>query len=235
MHDLWGIHLYLYAGTLRIGGNALDFRNGYLSITPPNTLLEWCFPDHAPHYYAHLSFPADADRREVPVLLGPLDWLEEGVSGFEYIASSYVREPIGAKARIWSIIWRSIADYRKREERPVEKESPPSTVQIAISIIDQTLSDKIRVSHLAQRVGVSHNHLITLFRRTFGTTVAAYIRKRRCQRARFLLENTSLSVKSIAREVGLPDLHHFNKTIRSEFGVAPRVLRKQLVQDQTKG
>lgn len=231
MHGLWGVHLYLYAGSLRIGQSSQPFSNGHLSITPPDTDLEWFFPDHAPHYYAHIRVPSGTNTRRLPVLLETDRWLEDAIEGFEYVGSLHRLEPSAASARLWAILWRAVTETAFPMPLDASATDVPATVQIAVSVIQQTLSEKIRVSHLAQRVGVSHNHLIALFRQTYGTTVTRYIRDRRCERARFLLEHTSLSIKSIAREVGIPDLHHFNKVIRSSFGVSPRALRDRLVQN----
>jgi AraC family transcriptional regulator len=231
MHGLWGVHLYLYAGTLRIGDARHPFSNGQLSITPPDTDLEWVFPDHAPHYYAHIRVTTTPAPRRIPVLMSTTRWLEEAIRGFEYIGSLYREEPRAASARLWALLWRAVTDSAPSPHLAGRGTGLPATVQIAVSIVDQALSERMRVAHLAQRVGVSHNHLLSLFRQSFGTTVAEYIRNRRCERARFLLENTSLSVKSIAREVGIPDLHHFNKTMRNAYGISPRALRTQLVQN----
>jgi transcriptional regulator GlxA family with amidase domain len=48
------------------------------------------------------------------------------------------------------------------------------------------------------------------------------------ERARHLLLNSTLPIKVIAREVGIPDPHLFNKIIRRELGKAPREVRKTL-------
>ena len=58
-------------------------------------------------------------------------------------------------------------------------------------------------------------------------TVEGYIRQRRVERALHLLAHTTLTVKTIAGEVGLPDLHFFNKTIRAAAGLSPREYREQ--------
>ena len=43
---------------------------------------------------------------------------------------------------------------------------------------------------------------------------------RRMERALPLLKPTTMAVKTIAAEVGLPDLHFFNKTIRAATGLS---------------
>ena len=46
------------------------------------------------------------------------------------------------------------------------------------------------------------------------------------ERARYLLEHSTMPIKAIARDVGIPDLHLFNKTVRRELGKSPREVRK---------
>lgn len=227
MHDLWSVHLYLYAGSVRVGETTYPFENGCLSITPPNTRLSWQFPDHAPHYYAHVSMPSASQDADLPVVYGPLTWLDEAIREFEFVGGHYLTSPSASQARLWSLLWRVM----ERDGAPRPAAAIPAPVQIAASIIEQSLSERIVISELARRVGVSHNHLIKLFRGAFDTTVAAYVRGRRCRRAAHLLQRSSLSIKSIAQEVGIPDLHHFNKTIRAAFGCSPSQLRQRLVEN----
>ncbi len=228
MRDTWGVHLYLYAGSIAVDGQTHSFGHGSLSITPPNRALEWSFPEHAPHYYAHLLPGPGAGTVTVPVVYQPIKWLDAAVTDFEYIGGHYLTRPIAAQSRIWALLWRAIDGDGTPNGDATHL---PPTVQIVMSVIEQSLPEKIVISELARRAGVSHNHLIALFKKSLGLTVRAYIRKRRCERAAFLLRETSLSITSISREVGLPDLHHFNKTIRSEFGLSPRALREKLVQN----
>jgi transcriptional regulator GlxA family with amidase domain len=55
--------------------------------------------------------------------------------------------------------------------------------------------------------------------------VVGYIRRLRTERARHLLVNSTLPVKAVAVQVGLPDLQQFNKVIRRELGRSPREVR----------
>jgi transcriptional regulator GlxA family with amidase domain len=81
------------------------------------------------------------------------------------------------------------------------------------------------VASLAQQLDISHNHLTRLFQAEAKTSVVGYIRQRRMERAQHLLTQTTLPIKVIATQVGMRDLHAFNKTVRREFGVSPRSLR----------
>ena len=227
MRDLWGMHVYLYRGSLKVGDKGFDFGEGFVSVTPPNTTLTWAFPDHAPHYYAHFHFgdplSVDDKRTEVPVLARYPRPFDQMVVELEELIGSVPTHRLKAEIRLWDILWRLPAHPTASEL--VGSESLHPTVQIATSIIENNLGRKLEVRRLAERVGVSHNHLTNLFRQSYGTTVVGFVRRRRSAKAAHLLTRSSLSIKSIAREVGIEDLHQFNKIIRKELGCSPTSYR----------
>ena len=102
-------------------------------------------------------------------------------------------------------------------------------------MIERRLGDSLNVADLAEELGISHNHLTRLFRSKYGMTIAGYIRKRRVERARHLLAFSTIPVKSVAVEVGIPDLHLFNKTIRAVLGRSPRAVRERARSQAARG
>jgi len=76
------------------------------------------------------------------------------------------------------------------------------------------------VPEIAAATGFSHNHLTRLFRAETGDTVVGYLRRRRLDRARHLLRETTMAIPAIAASVGIADLQAFNKACRREL--APR-------------
>ncbi|MXI85225.1 helix-turn-helix transcriptional regulator [Sphaerochaeta halotolerans] len=233
MHGVWGLHVYFYSGKLRFQGEEFNIRSGTASITPPDTPLEWEFPDHAPHYYIHFvpgsscGEPTDSAKgedyiRPFQVINGPFEYFDTYVRDMELIGSICKEEPLRASVCLWNLLWR-ISDSNAYFEPP--QDSLPSSVQIAVSHINQNYSTPIVIEELAAHSGVSHNYLILLFKEHFGCTIEAYIRRKRCRQAEFLLRHSSLTIKSIAQAVGIPDINHFNKTIRKELGAAPSKIR----------
>ena len=92
-------------------------------------------------------------------------------------------------------------------------------------MIELRLAGPISVAALASEVGLSHNHLTRLFHAHAGETVAGYIAQRRLLRARHLLLHSTLPVKSIAAQVGIPDLHLFNKSSAAPWARPPASAR----------
>ena len=100
-------------------------------------------------------------------------------------------------------------------------------------MIELRLAETLSVKALADEVGISHNHLTRLFRAAVGDTVIGYIRQRRVQRARHLLEHTTLPIKTVAAQVGIEDPRHsINLSAptlaarHARFGTGPETKKK---------
>ena len=96
----------------------------------------------------------------------------------------------------------------------------------AVSQIDKRLRDQLDVSELAESVNLSPSRFAYLFRREMGTSPARFLRERRLDRARELLETTFLSVKEVMACVGFNDASHFTREFRKQHGLAPRAWRQ---------
>jgi len=234
LHNVWGLHVYFYSGKLRLQDTEFSISSGMASLTPPNTPLEWEFPDHAPHYYVHFT-PGEPyglapdtsllseHNIDFPVMNGPFERFDTIVRDMELIGSVYRSNPLQAQVCLWNLLLH-MADADVCSE--MQPSTLPSSVQIVVSHINQNYSMPLIIKELADLSGVSHNYLIQLFKKHFDCTIATYIRRKRCQQAEFLLLHSSLAIKSVAQAVGIPDINHFNKTIRKELGAAPSKIRE---------
>ena len=75
---------------------------------------------------------------------------------------------------------------------------------------------------LAERVGLSGDHLGARFRKEIGMTPVEYRTRLRLLRARELLVSTTLNVAQIAREVGFLDANYFTRLFRRSYRMTPR-------------
>ena len=185
--------------------------------------MEWSFPSHAPHYYAHFEMQSSgATQVELPLLQNLGENFDRFCDQFEQLIHFQTSDPERASIRLWDMI------YQLKCEPAGFKSGQPMhpSLQIALSIIRSQLSEDIRVGRIARSMGVSHNHLTTLFLRHFGCGAREYIRSERLKRACHLLMHSSLSIKSIAIETGIPDLHYFNKSVRKSTGRSPSDYRR---------
>jgi transcriptional regulator GlxA family with amidase domain len=98
-------------------------------------------------------------------------------------------------------------------------------VDQAAAILDERFDEPLTVPAIAREVGRSQNHLARRFRARFGTTIPHRLLQRRIDHARYLLESTDLPIWRVAERVGIPDPHHFNKTVRRLLGASPSAIR----------
>ena len=101
-------------------------------------------------------------------------------------------------------------------------------VEDAIAFIESHLHTAISIPALASREELSVSQLTRLFRRATGTTPTMYMHRLRMERARILIERTSLSVTEVMAQVGIGDPSHFARDFRRAHGFSPRTLRRQL-------
>jgi AraC-like DNA-binding protein len=222
LRGLWSLHAYHYRGEIEIEGRVFPFLPGWVSLVPPETLVKWHFASYAQHYYVHFAVARSRRRPvEIPLLQDFGEDFDGFCGQFEEMIQFHSFDPERAAVRLWDLLHQ--ARREPAGSRPTEALHPH--LQIALSMIRSRQSEKIRVGQIARTMGVSHNHLTSLFRRRFGCGAVRYIQRERLARACHLLAHSSLSVKSIAIETGIPDLHYFNKLIRRTTGRSPRAYR----------
>lgn len=79
---------------------------------------------------------------------------------------------------------------------------------------------------IAEAMGVHANYAMNLFRKTFGTTMTAFIIQHRISHAQRLLFTTDEAILSIALDSGFRSLSRFNEAFKAACGCAPREFRK---------
>jgi len=221
----WCVHIYRYDGELKINDGTFPIRPGHASVIPPGSAMEYRYRGKSVHVYAHFALPEPASHATPIAAMQDLgkDFAEIN-RAMEQAVECYPRQRLQAEVRIWDVLWRLAGRGQPQSAQPDQLHP---AVQNTIQQIELRLHEPIYVTELVKEAGVSQNHLIRLFRATMGTTVVGYIRDRRLQRASHLLRNTTLPIKTIAHEIGIPDLHLFNKMIRGAFGMSPRKLRSR--------
>jgi AraC-like DNA-binding protein len=222
--ELWCLHLYEYEGAFAIDGRDFAIRPGWVSVTPPNAKIVYWFRGESRHIFAHFRLPEGGDLVAMPVMQDVGDAFDSLRSGMEQAAGWLPSQPRRASVRLWDVLWQ-LAGQPMAESEPHRRQHP--ALSRAVQEIELHMSEELHIPTLARKAEISHNHLTRLFRAQFGVTIEGYIRRRRVERALHLLEHTTLAVKSIAAEVGLPDLHFFNKTIRAGAGMSPREYRER--------
>ncbi len=112
-------------------------------------------------------------------------------------------------------------------ERPVAAESSNDTIGAVLDWAQANLSESLSIDDLAARARQSRRTFLRAFRAATGTTPAAWIRTRRLDEARRLLETTTRSVDRIASDSGFGSTVTFRQRFEAEYGTTPSQYRRR--------
>jgi AraC family transcriptional regulator len=97
----------------------------------------------------------------------------------------------------------------------------PRWLQSIEDAIEAAGADTPSVTDLANLAGVHASHLLRVFRRHHGSTIATYVRRRRIERARIEVAKGDRPLSMIAFDAGFSDQSHFTRVFRQTFGETP--------------
>ncbi|MBN1669523.1 MAG: helix-turn-helix transcriptional regulator [Kiritimatiellae bacterium] len=225
----WTIHLYRYEGRIVVDGESFPLRLGHMGINSPGVFTEYHFPTRdCSHFYAHfLMEPAASDgvRVELPVMF---DWgsrYEEVCAATERILRMHARNRLRAEILLWDLLWELADSFSVT--RGTDPRLNPAVRKVMEWVEQRNFAESLRAGDLAGEVGYSATHLNRLFRVAVGKPLKRYIMDRRLEKAGHLLSQTTIPIKSVARQCGFRDAQIFNKSIRKRYGLAPSEMRRR--------
>lgn len=107
-------------------------------------------------------------------------------------------------------------------------QSPPDAVSRSINYMLENLRHKLYLEDLAREAGLSASHFSRLFTRQTGHSPIDYFNQLKIQHACRLLDNTSLTVKEVAGELGFEDQFYFSRTFHKVMNLSPLKYRSKL-------
>lgn len=215
--DRWCLHFYQYHAGLVVGGHPLRVAPGTVGLIPPDADMQYAFEGTSQHSYAHFTVPPGGPVVEVRALQDLGRGFAARLAAFNEAIGWHATQPRRAEARLYDLLWGLVGAEPAAGQHPA--------LERARHVIELRLAEPLAVDAIARAAGCSPPHLLRLFRSGLGTTVVGYIRARRVARAASLLQASTLPMALIAREVGLGDLHAFNKAVKRELGLSPRAVR----------
>ena len=121
-------------------------------------------------------------------------------------------------------------DYKKIVPAIVNQHSYPGSVYVkhAMDYIAHHYREKIKISELADYIGVNRSYLTSSFKKAIGCSPQEYLVNLRMEKAR-----------EIAAAVGYQDQLAFSKIFKQHFGTSPKAYREmgeelQLVSEKGK-
>ena len=107
----------------------------------------------------------------------------------------------------------------------LQKEKHPAVYSVLSFIFEHYMED-LSLAELADRAGLSPEHLVRLFKQYEQTTPIAYLWNYRISRAVELLTSTGLNVTEVAHRCGFKTSHHFARMVKQVTGRTASDIRR---------
>ena len=208
-----------FRATYRMNGRAYEVAPNDFVLSIPGSRCDFERHGDPPFEYVTFNFNFGAgsgDEAWIPIRKAVPDadfWYRMFMRSARRISVSSGMFRAVVPAFLWSI---------------AEFSAPPSRnvyVAEAERIIDERLGQTIRISALADEIGISQSQLNRHFLQETGATPMQFILDKRAELAHRLLTGSSQSIKDIARSCGFPDTHAFSRFVRDRIGASPRSVR----------
>lgn len=95
-----------------------------------------------------------------------------------------------------------------------------------LRFINENLDKELSIEILAEKYFAHPNHFIRAFKDKTGQTPAKYIKAKRMEMAKRMLEGTDLSVIEITEKIGINDPAHFSRLFKEHYNMPPSKYRE---------
>ncbi len=93
--------------------------------------------------------------------------------------------------------------------------------------IDEHIDEEISVERLCEKFNIKRTYLYEVMSTHINGGIASFIRKKRLDRARFLLETTDMKISDISNAVGFSDYNYFLRVFKREFKLSAKAYRNK--------
>lgn len=110
-----------------------------------------------------------------------------------------------------------------------KQEARISDIRNAVEFIQEHYREQITVESLTRQFNISKYYFIRLFKQHMGTSPYDYLINYRINRAKMLLNSTSMTIAEIASYVGFLDVCNFIKHFKRQTGIKPTEYRSNAI------
>jgi AraC-like DNA-binding protein len=101
----------------------------------------------------------------------------------------------------------------------------PRVISSACFLLQESVDQPVSMEAVARELAMSYSSFRKLFKQHTGVSPNQYLLALRLQKAKELLQTTSLSVQEISVQTGFETIHYFSKHFKQKHGMSPSNFR----------
>lgn len=114
------------------------------------------------------------------------------------------------------------------QAKPRRRYAQVKYVSMAAELIASSYDRKIKVSEIADMVGVNRSYLTSIFKKEMNMSPQEFLINFRLEKAAEMLRETEEQIGTIASAVGYTDALTFSKAFKQKYGVTPSEFRQSV-------
>lgn len=234
-------HIFIYCssgeGWVEINGEKpLELKKNTLIVIPAGTPHRYGSEDHDPWsiYWFHLrgeqvnQFIKSFELTGEPLRF-PSNFFLKFTELFEHCYNILSNKPYSLLYHIqvsqtmrYLLSTIGITTVRSQQEEKREH-----YLENAVLFMTNHLNTTIKLSDLANFLGLSKQHIIYIFKQETGLPPIDYFIRMKMQRACQMLDLTDMNIKEICNSIGISDPYYFSRLFKKVMGYSPTDYRKK--------
>jgi len=99
-------------------------------------------------------------------------------------------------------------------------------IERALALMEKSVKEKLSTDTLSEKVGLSKEHFIRLFRGRMGISPLQYFTRLKIEAAGAFLTDTNLKIGAVAEYFGFESPFHFSAVFKKSTGLSPKEYRR---------
>ncbi len=104
-----------------------------------------------------------------------------------------------------------------------------STFYKILKYVDDNIDSICTVSEISKNLHYTESYISSLFQKTMGITLQSYVREKKLETAKVMLEYGNQTVSEVAHRMNFDNAQTFSKSFKKKYGITPNqyILRKR--------
>lgn len=219
-------------GRITVNGETICPRRGNMVLLPKNSTVslysenETCYNKYWCEFLMHFGGVSLFDRIPFRYMIEPSD-PDRALELFKRLDELHLKTDAASAFLIKAALLELTSMFLESGERTGAAVKRDPFAERMKEYIEKNLSGTLSVGALAREAGFNEKYFIEVFKKSFGTTPAQYVKRMRLEAAKHELLYSDIKILYIPGRIGYSSLQKLSKDFKAYTGFSPSEFRKK--------